>query len=103
MPRPTRCDGLTCGFPDHVIASLNRLEKERKAIRTETRREPTAEDLADRLKMPVGKVRLLLDAQKTPYSLEMKVGEEEGTELADLLRDTSVQSPEESAIDSDLA
>jgi RNA polymerase primary sigma factor len=95
--------GRTIRLPVHVIESLNRLEKERKAIRTETRREPTAEDLADRLKMPVGKVRLLLDAQKTPYSLEMKVGEDEGTELADLLRDTSVQSPEESVIESDLA
>jgi RNA polymerase primary sigma factor len=95
--------GRTIRLPVHVIESLNRLEKERKAIRSETRREPTAEDLADRLKMPVGKVRLLLDAQKTPYSLEMKVGEEEGTELADLLRDKSVQSPEESVIESDLA
>jgi RNA polymerase primary sigma factor len=95
--------GRTIRLPVHVIESLNRLEKERKAIRSETRREPTAEELADRLKLPVGKVRLLLDAQKTPYSLEMKVGEEEGTELADLLRDTSVQSPEESAIESDLA
>src|SRR5256712_7522713 len=95
--------GRTIRLPVHVIESLNRLEKERKAIRSETRREPTAEDLADRLKMPVGKVRLLLDAPKTPYSLEMKVGEEESTELADLLRDKSVQSPEESAIESDLA
>jgi RNA polymerase primary sigma factor len=95
--------GRTIRLPVHVIESLNRLEKERKALRTETRHEPSADDLAERLKMPVGKVRLLLDAQKTPYSLEMKVGEEEGTELGDLLQDRTVQSPEETALVGDLA
>ena len=53
--------------------------------------------------MPVAKVRLLLDAQKTPYSLEMKVGENEGAELGDLLRDTSIRSPEEAALEGDLS
>jgi RNA polymerase primary sigma factor len=95
--------GRTIRLPVHVIESLNRLEKERKALRTENRRDPTPEELADRLKMPPGKVRLLLDAQKTPYSLEMKVGEDEGTELGDLLSDRSTQTPEESVMESDLA
>jgi RNA polymerase primary sigma factor len=95
--------GRTIRLPVHVIESLNRLEKERKALRTENRRDPTAEELAERLKMPAGKVRLLLDAQKTPYSLEMKVGEDEGTELGDLLSDRSSQSPEDSVMESDLA
>jgi RNA polymerase primary sigma factor len=95
--------GRTIRLPVHVIESLNKLEKERKALRTENRRDPTPEELADRLNMPAGKVRLLLDAQKTPYSLEMKVGEDEGTELGDLLRDRSVRSPEESVIEHDLA
>ena len=95
--------GRTIRLPVHVIESLNRLEKERKALRTENRRDPSAEELAERLKMPAGKVRLLLDAQKTPYSLEMKVGEDEGTELGDLLSDRSMQSPEESVMESDLA
>ena len=95
--------GRTIRLPVHVIESLNRLEKERKALRTEHRRDPTAEELADRLKMPAGKVRLLLDAQKTPYSLEMKVGEDEGTELGDLLSDRSAQTPEDTVMESDLA
>jgi len=95
--------GRTIRLPVHVIESLNKLEKERKALRTENRRDPTPEELADRLNMPAGKVRLLLDAQKTPYSLEMKVGEDEGTELGDLLQDRSIQSPEEHAIEHDLA
>ena len=95
--------GRTIRLPVHVIESLNRLEKERKALRTETGREPTADDIADRLKMPVSKVRLLLDAQKTPYSLEMKIGEDEGTELGDVLRDRTVRSPEDTALESDLS
>jgi RNA polymerase primary sigma factor len=95
--------GRTIRLPVHVIESLNRLEKERKALRTERGRDPSPDDLADRLKMPVSKVRLLLDAQKTPYSLEMKVGEDESTELGDLLRDESVRSPEEATLEGDLS
>jgi RNA polymerase primary sigma factor len=95
--------GRTIRLPVHVIESLNRLEKERKALRSERGRDPSPDDLADRLKMPVAKVRLLLDAQKTPYSLEMKVGEDENTELGDLLRDTSVRSPEEATLEGDLS
>jgi RNA polymerase primary sigma factor len=95
--------GRTIRLPVHVIESLNRLEKERKALRTENGRDPSADDLADRLRMPVAKVRLLLDAQKTPYSLEMKVGEDENTELGDLLQDTSIRSPEEATLEGDLS
>jgi RNA polymerase primary sigma factor len=95
--------GRTIRLPVHVIESLNKLEKERKALRVENRRDPTPEELADRLKMPAGKVRLLLDAQKTPFSLEMKVGEDETTGLGELLEDHSVLSPEENVIERDLA
>src|SRR5207237_9736236 len=85
------------------MESLSRLEKERKSLRSEKGRDPSPDDLAERLKMPVSKVRLLLDAQKTPYSLEMKVGEDENTELGDLLRDTSIRSPEEATLEGDLS
>jgi RNA polymerase primary sigma factor len=95
--------GRTIRLPVHVIESLNRLEKERKALRSERGRDPTPDDLAERLKMPVSKVRLLLDAQKTPYSLEMKVGEDDSTELGELLRDTSIRSPEEATLEGDLS
>ena len=94
--------GRTIRLPVHVIESLNKLEKERKALRSEHGREPNPEEIAHRLNMPVSKVRLLLDAQKTPYSLEMKIGEDEGTELGDVLRDRTVQSPEDTALEADL-
>jgi RNA polymerase primary sigma factor len=95
--------GRTIRLPVHVIESLNKLEKERKALRSERGREPTPDDLATRLNMPASKVRLLLDAQKTPYSLEMKIGEDENAELGDVLRDRTVRTPEDTAIESDLA
>jgi RNA polymerase primary sigma factor len=94
--------GRTIRLPVHVIESLNRLEKERKALRSERGIEPTPEEIADRLKVPASKVRLLLDAQKTPYSLEMKIGDDEATELGDLIQDRSIRSPEDSTLDSDL-
>jgi RNA polymerase primary sigma factor len=94
--------GRTIRLPVHVIESLNRIEKERKAMRTDSGREPTADEMADRLKMPVSKVRMLLDAQKTPYSLEMKIGDDASTELGEVLQDRSLRSPEEKAIESDL-
>ncbi len=95
--------GRTIRLPVHVIESLNKLEKERKVLRAEHGREPTALELAERLKTPVSKVRLLLDAQKTPYSLEMKIGENDDTELGDTLRDTSARSPEDTAIEGEVA
>jgi RNA polymerase primary sigma factor len=95
--------GRTIRLPVHVIESLNRLEKERKGLRSETGREPTPDEIASRLKLPVAKVRLLLDAQKTPYSLEMKIGEEGGTELGEVLPDLSARSPEDTAIEGDLS
>jgi RNA polymerase primary sigma factor len=94
--------GRTIRLPVHVIESLNKLEKERKALRVERGREPTPDDLASRMQIPASKVRLLLDAQKTPYSLEMKIGEDETTELGEVLRDMTVRSPEDTAIESDL-
>jgi RNA polymerase primary sigma factor len=96
-------NGRTIRLPVHVIESLNKLEKERKALRTSYGREPTPDEIAGRLHLPVSKVRLLLDAQKTPYSLDMKVGENQRTELGEMLRDHSVRSPEDTALESDLS
>ena len=95
--------GRTIRLPVHVIESLNRLEKERKVLRTEHDREPRPDELAERLKMPPGKVRLLLEAQKTPYSLEMKVGDDQSTELGDLLSDRAAPTPEDTTLEGDLA
>jgi RNA polymerase primary sigma factor len=95
--------GRTIRLPVHVIESLNRLEKERKTLRSESGREPTPDEIAGRLKLPVSKVRLLLDAQKTPYSLEMKIGEDGATELGEVIQDRAARTPEDTAIQADLS
>ena len=93
--------GRTIRLPVHVIDSLNRLARVRHALAEELGREPSAGELARRMEVPVGKVQLLLQSIKTPYSLEMPVGED--TELGALLEDESVRTPEEMVLHGDLA
>jgi RNA polymerase primary sigma factor len=93
--------GRTIRLPVHVIDSLNRLARVRHALTEELGREPSAEELARRMGVPLGKVQLLLQSIKTPYSLEMPVGED--TELGALLEDESVRTPEEMVLHGDLA
>jgi RNA polymerase primary sigma factor len=85
--------GRTIRLPVHVIDSLNRLSRARHALAEELGREPSPEELARRMDVPLGKVQLLLQSVKTPYSLEMPVGED--TELGALLEDQNVRTPEE--------
>jgi RNA polymerase primary sigma factor len=95
--------GRTIRLPVHVMESLNKLTRARTALVTELGREPSAEELAARLDVPVGKVTLLLDAAKHPASLETPVGDSDETALGDLLRDVSARSPEEVAMHGQLA
>ena len=95
--------GRTIRLPVHVIESINQLEKERKAFRTALNIEPTAYELSQRLQMPVEKVRLLMDAQKTPSSLDVRVGEDDALELSSLVEDQSMPSPEEALLGGDLS
>jgi RNA polymerase primary sigma factor len=95
--------GRTIRLPVHVIESLNRLTRERRALAEELGREPRPEELARRLEMPLGKVQLLLEAARPATSLEAPVGEDEGTHLGDMVPDQTVQSPEEAAIRNQMA
>jgi RNA polymerase primary sigma factor len=95
--------GRTIRLPVHVVESLNKLTRERRTLVTELGREPRPHELAQRMELPVGKVQLLLEAIKTPTSLETTVGEDDETRLGDLLRDATVQSPEEAAIRNQMA
>ena len=87
--------GRTIRLPVHVIESLNRLNRDRRALAHELGRDPTPRELADRMQVPPGKVQLLLEAVRQPSSLETPVGEGEETPLADLLPNTSSASPED--------
>ena len=95
--------GRTIRLPVHVFESLNRLTRERRTLAAELGRDPRPEELAERMKVPVGKVQLLLEASPPTASLEAPVGEDEDTRLGDLLRDRTAESPEEAAIRSRMA
>ena len=95
--------GRTIRLPVHVFESLTKLTRERRTMTVELGRDPRPEELAERLNIPVGKVQLLLEAARTPASLEAGVGEDDETRLGDLVRDTSAESPEEVAMRGQLA
>ena len=95
--------GRTIRLPVHVMESLTKLQKERRVLAAELGRDPRPQELAERLEMPVGKVQLLLEAARTPSSLETTVGEDDETRLADLVSDVSAQSPEEAAMRGQMA
>ena len=72
-------------------------------LAAELGRPPTPVELAHRLKIPLGKVELLLEAARQPASLETPIGEGEETQLGDLMRDVNARTPEEKAIEGQLA
>jgi RNA polymerase primary sigma factor len=95
--------GRTIRLPVHVIESLNRLQRERRTLAADLGREPTPVELARRMGVKVGKVELLLDAARHPASLDQPIGEGEETELGHLVRDMAARSPEEAAMQGELA
>ena len=95
--------GRTIRLPVHVIESLNRLTRERRTLAAELGRDPTPEQLAERMQLPLGKVQLLLEASRSPASLEAPVGEDEETRLGDMVKDVAAQSPEEAAMRNQMA
>jgi RNA polymerase sigma factor (sigma-70 family) len=95
--------GRTIRLPGHVIESLNRLQRERRTLAADLGREPTPLEIANKMQVKVAKVELLLEAARHPASLDQPIGEGEETELGDLVRDTSTRSPEDAAIQGELA
>jgi RNA polymerase primary sigma factor len=95
--------GRTIRLPVHVIESLNRLTRERRTLATELGRDPRPEELASRMQLPLGKVQLLLEAAKSPTSLEAPIGEGEETRLGDMVKDVEGHSPEETAMRNQMA
>ncbi len=95
--------GRTIRLPVHVIESLNRLQRERRTLAADLGREPTPVELSRRMGLKVGKIELLLDAARHPASLDQPIGEGEETELGHLVRDSSARSPEETAMQGELA
>ncbi|MGH7789166.1 MAG: sigma-70 family RNA polymerase sigma factor, partial [Candidatus Binatia bacterium] len=83
----------TIRIPVHMIETINKLIRTSRAMVHEMGREPTTEELAAKLEMPVDRVRGVLKVVKQPVSLETPVGEEEDSVLGDFIEDTQAQAP----------
>ncbi|MBA3296328.1 MAG: sigma-70 family RNA polymerase sigma factor [Acidobacteria bacterium] len=97
--------GRTIRLPVHVVDSLGKLERTRKRMRVSTGREPTDGELGEALDMPEEKVRLLLEASRTPLSLDAAPGDDadEEMQLGRRVADATAASPEEELLRSEIA
>jgi RNA polymerase primary sigma factor len=92
----------TIRLPVHLTEIINKISRTSRQILAETGREPTPEDLAKTLRMPVEKVRGILKVAKEPLSLETPLGEEGDSHLGDLIEDPNTILPIDAAIQSNL-
>jgi RNA polymerase primary sigma factor len=92
----------TIRIPVHMIETINKLVRTSRQMLHEFGREPTPEELAERLGMPLEKVRKVLKIAKEPISLETPIGDEEDSHLGDFIEDKNAVLPLEAAIQSNL-
>lgn len=92
----------TIRIPVHMIETINKLVRTSRQMMHEIGREPTPEELAARLHMPLDKVRKVLKIAKEPVSLETPIGDEEDSSLGDFIEDKNAILPVEAAIHSNL-
>ena len=92
----------TIRIPVHMIETINKLIRTARSLVLEYGREPTPEEIAKKMGIPVAKVRKVLKIAQEPISLETPIGEEEDSHLKDFIEDRSAVSPVEAAIQVDL-
>jgi len=92
----------TIRVPVHMIEAMKQLARTSRQMLHEIGREPTPEELAEKLAMPLERVRKVLDIAKEPLSLDMPIGEEEDGRLSDLVEDKKAVTPLDSAIQANL-
>jgi RNA polymerase sigma factor (sigma-70 family) len=85
------------------VESLNKLNHDRRTLSVELGREPTAGELSERMKVPLGKVELLLDSARLPMSLDTPVDAAENTPLGHLVRDPAMPSAEQMVMQRQMA
>ena len=93
----------TIRIPVHMIETINKIVRTQRQIMSEFGREPTPEELAKKLAMPIEKVRKVLKIAKEPVSLETPVGDEEDSSLGDFIEDKNALQPLDTAIQSNLS
>jgi len=92
----------TIRIPVHMIETINKLTRTSRSLVQELGREPTAEEIAKRMDMPVSKVRKIMKIAQEPISLETPIGEEEDSHLGDFIEDRQVLSPIDAVLVSNL-
>jgi RNA polymerase primary sigma factor len=92
----------TIRIPVHMIETINKLIRTSRALVQELGREPTSEEIAKRMDIPVSKVRKVLKIAQEPISLETPIGEEEDSHLGDFIEDRNIVSPAEAVINLNL-
>jgi RNA polymerase primary sigma factor len=93
----------TIRIPVHMIETINKLIRTSRYLVQELGREPTPEEIAEKMELPLDKVRKVLKIAKEPISLETPIGEEEDSHLGDFIEDKSVVSPSDAVISMNLA
>jgi len=88
----------TIRIPVHMIETINKLIRTSRYLVQEFGREPTPEEIAERMEMPIDKVRKVLKIAKEPISLETPIGEEEDSHLGDFIEDKRIMSPADAVI-----
>jgi RNA polymerase primary sigma factor len=92
----------TIRIPVHMIETINKLIRTSRALVQELGREPTSEEIAKKMDIPVSKVRKVLKIAQEPISLETPIGEEEDSHLGDFIEDKSIQNPADAVVASNL-
>jgi RNA polymerase primary sigma factor len=93
----------TIRIPVHMIEIINKLNRTSRTLVQQNGREPTQEEIAEKMGMSLDKVQKILKITKKPISLETPIGEEEDSRLEDFIEDKEVISPQEAAISSNMA
>jgi RNA polymerase primary sigma factor len=92
----------TIRIPVHMIETINKLIRTSRALVQELGREPTSEEIAKKMDIPVSKVRKVLKIAQEPISLETPIGEEEDSHLGDFIEDKSILNPADAVVASNL-
>jgi RNA polymerase primary sigma factor len=92
----------TIRIPVHMIETINKLIRTSRALVQELGREPTSEEIAKKMDIPVSKVRKVLKIAQEPISLETPIGEEDDSHLGDFIEDKSIMNPADAVVASNL-
>ena len=92
----------TIRIPVHMIETINKLNRVSRQMLQEMGREPTPEELAERMEMPEDKIRKVLKIAKEPISMETPIGEDEDASIGDLIEDTTIALPLDEATKNNL-